>query len=167
MTNSEFEKLTQVVTYDDWVVSTDNNGRYYVKDAYKDWIKEVTLVHKEKNDLNSGKNVVDFGGDYDGESDDAKWLMSFNIIEPLFSVQKEFTSLCMKQYFSSCIIQNDNNRRAWLCSMYDSAYTMDEAKEKIEKTKKSNTVLCAWVEDEKGNIVFHECYVNVAGQVKR
>ena len=73
----------------------------------------------------------------------------------------------MKQYFSSCIIQNDDDERAWLCSMYDSTYTLDEAKEKIEKTKKSNIVLCAWVEDENQNIVFHECYVNVVGQVKR
>ena len=53
--------------------------KYYVKDNYVDEIKEVILVHKEKNDINSGEYVVDFGGDYDGESDDMEWLMSFNI----------------------------------------------------------------------------------------
>ena len=80
MTDREFDNLTQVVTYDDWIVSTDNNGKYYVKDNYMDEIKEVALVHKEKNDINSGEDVVDFGGDYDGESDDMEWLMSFNIV---------------------------------------------------------------------------------------
>ena len=80
MTDREFDNLTQVVTYDEWIVSTDNNEKYYVKDNYMDEIKEVVLVHKEKNDMNSGEDVVDFGGDYDGESDDMEWLMSFNII---------------------------------------------------------------------------------------
>ena len=73
----------------------------------------------------------------------------------------------MKQYWSSCIIQDDDDERAWLCSIYDSAYTLDEAKEKIEHTKDSHIVLCAWIEDENQNIVFHECYVNVAGQVQK
>ena len=80
MTDREFDNLTQVVTYDDWIISTDNNGKYYVKDIYVDEIKEVILFHKEKNDINSEVDVVDFGGDYDGESDDMEWLMSFNII---------------------------------------------------------------------------------------
>lgn len=80
MTDKEFDNLTQVVTYDAWIVSTDNNGKYYVKDIYVDEIKEVILVHKEKNDINSGEDVVDFGGDYDGESDDMEWLMSFNLV---------------------------------------------------------------------------------------
>ena len=80
MTDREFDNLTQVVTYDDWIVSTDNNGKYYVKDNYIDEIKEVVLVHKEKNDIFSEEDVVDFGGDYDGESDDMEWLMSFNIV---------------------------------------------------------------------------------------
>ena len=80
MTDREFDNLTQVITYDEWIVSTDNNGNYYVKDNYMDEIKEVVLVHKEKNDMNSGEDIVDFGGDYDGESDDMKWLMSFNIV---------------------------------------------------------------------------------------
>ena len=80
MTDREFDNLTQVVTYDEWIVSTDNNEKYYVKDNYMDEIKEVVLVHKEKNDMNSGEDVVDFGGDYDGEFDDMEWLMSFNIV---------------------------------------------------------------------------------------
>ena len=80
MTDREFDNLTQVVTYDEWIVSTDNNGKYYVKDNYMAEIKEVALVHKEKNDIFSEEDVVDFGGDYDGESDDMEWLMSFNIV---------------------------------------------------------------------------------------
>ena len=49
-------------------------------DVYMDEIKEVVLVHKEKNDITSEEDVVDFGGDYDGESDDMEWLMSFDIV---------------------------------------------------------------------------------------
>lgn len=51
-----------------------------MKDNYMDEIKEVVLVHKEKNDMFSEEDVVDFGGDYDGESDDMEWLMSFDIV---------------------------------------------------------------------------------------
>ena len=64
-------------------------------------------------------------------------------------------------------LERKANYEAILVIMYYSTYTLDEAKEKIEHTKDSHTVLCAWVEDENQNIVFHECYVNVAGQVKR
>ena len=48
--------------------------------SYMDEIKEVVMVHKEKNDIFSEEDVVDFGGDYDGESDDMEWLMSFDIV---------------------------------------------------------------------------------------
>ena len=34
MTDREFDNLTQVVTYDEWIVSTDNNGKYYVMQDY-------------------------------------------------------------------------------------------------------------------------------------
>ena len=31
MTDREFDNLIQVVTYDDWIVSTDNNGKILCK----------------------------------------------------------------------------------------------------------------------------------------
>lgn len=79
MTDREFDNLCQVVTYDEWMIGRDSDGRYYVKDNYVDEIREVELVHKEKCNWNDGEDIVDFGGDYDGESDDMQWLMSFNI----------------------------------------------------------------------------------------
>lgn len=32
--------ITQVVTYDDWIISTDNNGKYYARlQGFPDWFK--------------------------------------------------------------------------------------------------------------------------------
>ncbi|MCQ2192213.1 MAG: hypothetical protein MJZ23_05040 [Paludibacteraceae bacterium] len=81
MTNEEFEALEPVITYDDWEISVDENERYFVRVIEDDEIYEVELVHKEENVIGEGDDVVDFGGDFDGESDDMQWLMSFVIKE--------------------------------------------------------------------------------------
>lgn len=77
MTDKQFDNLYPVVTYDDWIVSEDGNGKYYVKDMDEDFISEVELVYKEpSNDI---ENIIDFGGNYDGETDDFQWFVSFKI----------------------------------------------------------------------------------------
>ena len=47
MTDREFDNLTQVITYDEWIISTDNNGKYYVKDNYMDTLQIIIAVGKE------------------------------------------------------------------------------------------------------------------------
>lgn len=46
MTDAEFDDLIQEVTYDAWIVATDGNGTYYVKDSNSDEIREVILIPK-------------------------------------------------------------------------------------------------------------------------
>ena len=81
MTNEEFEALEPVITYDDWEASVDEDGNYFVRVVDEDVIYAVELVRKEESNWDDGEDVVDFGGDFDGESDDMQWVMSFNIKE--------------------------------------------------------------------------------------
>ena len=81
MTNEEFDALEPVITYDDWEIAVDENENYYVRVIDDDEIYEVELVRKEPNNWDDGEDVVDFGGDYDGESDDMQWFMSFVLKE--------------------------------------------------------------------------------------
>ena len=75
----------------------------------------------------------------------------------------------MKQYWVSMIIQNEHDKRAWLCPMMESVCVMDEAKDLILKARKQFTVLSAWIDmfDEDGikETVYHECYINPLGMV--
>jgi hypothetical protein len=70
----------------------------------------------------------------------------------------------MKLYWASMIIQDTPNSEAWLCSMYDGCFSLEEAKKVIETKRKNNNVLSAWIdvtcENVKGKeLVFHECYM--------
>ena len=77
----------------------------------------------------------------------------------------------MKQYWVSCMIQDENDKRAWLSAMSDSVLSMEEAIDTINRARKNFTVLSAWVDvfDEKNTkqTVFHECYVNALGYVDK
>ncbi|MCQ2975498.1 MAG: hypothetical protein MJ211_11915 [Bacteroidales bacterium] len=81
MTNEEFEALEPVITYDEWEAAVDEAGNYFVRVVDDDVIYAVELVRKEESNWDDGEDVVDFGGDFDGESDDMKWVMSFKIKE--------------------------------------------------------------------------------------
>lgn len=75
----------------------------------------------------------------------------------------------MKLYWVSAIIQNEGDKKPWLCTMTESVLSLDKAMEVIAYTRKNNTVLSAWVDVfDKNNIkqtVFHECYINVFGDL--
>ena len=76
----------------------------------------------------------------------------------------------MKQYWVSMIIQNEHDKRAWLCPMAESVCDTDEAEDLILKARKQFTVLSAWIDifDSDGvkKTVYHESYVDVLGNVK-
>ena len=75
----------------------------------------------------------------------------------------------MKLYWVSAIIQNEDDKRAWLLSMNDSTTSIEDAKEIINKIKTNNIVLSAWIDVFDNNdkfTVFHETYVNFLGHVK-
>ena len=77
----------------------------------------------------------------------------------------------MREYWVSAIIQNDSDNKAWLLSMTDSVPSLERAIEAINRTKVTHRVLSAWVDifDDSNNkhTVFHECYVNIVGNVNR
>ena len=69
------------------------------------------------------------------------------------------------------IIQNEHDKRAWLCPIAESVCDTNEAEDLILKARKQFTVLSAWIDifDEDGvkETVYHECYVNPLGMVRR
>ena len=73
-------------------------------------------------------------------------------------------------YWVSAIIQDSDEAQAWLCSLYGSCLTLEEAMQKIQEMRLNRRVLSAWVElqteDDQMHVVFHECYVNALGQVR-
>lgn len=73
----------------------------------------------------------------------------------------------MKQYWVSLIIQNDDDRRAWLSAMSDSVSTIEQAKVTIKRARSNFKVLSAWIdefdENDKKTTVYHRCYVDSLG----
>ena len=76
----------------------------------------------------------------------------------------------MKLYWISAIIQNKDDEKPWLCSMYKGLTSLEKALEVVAHTKEIHTVLSAWIDtfDENMNkqIVFHECYIDIFGNVR-
>lgn len=74
-----------------------------------------------------------------------------------------------KLYLVSAIIQNKGDKKPWLCTMNNRVLSLDKAKKVIAYMRKNNTVLSAWVdvfnEDNNKQTVFHECYINVFGDL--
>lgn len=75
----------------------------------------------------------------------------------------------MKEYWVSTIIQNEDDKRAWMSAMSDSVLSIEEAMEVIKKARKNYIVLSAWIdtfdENDTKHIVFHECYVDALGGI--
>lgn len=63
-----------IMTYDDWTIF-EHKGKYYAAD--EDGLFEVVL--KNKKNIKEYENcVIDFGNDYNGESDDCEWVLGFD-----------------------------------------------------------------------------------------
>lgn len=77
----------------------------------------------------------------------------------------------MKLYWVSAIIQNKDDRKPWLCAMYDGELSLNKAIDVVARIKENNTVLSVWIDVyDENNIkqtVFHECYINAFGDVRK
>ena len=74
----------------------------------------------------------------------------------------------MDAYWISAIIQDTEDSKPWLCSMTDCVFTIEQAMDVIDKTRKNYRVLSAWIEKHNKNkkeIVFHKCYINIFGNI--
>lgn len=75
----------------------------------------------------------------------------------------------MKLFWVSCLIQDTENSKPWLCAMTDSCSSLEEAQKVIKKGRSNYRVLSSWVDtfDENNNktTVFHKCYVDSIGTV--
>lgn len=63
------------------------------------------------------------------------------------------------------MIQDANDERAWVCGSYEAPNLFDGAMKIIDAHKQNHAVLCAWVTDGAGRVVFFENYTNVFGWV--
>lgn len=77
----------------------------------------------------------------------------------------------MDFYWVSAIIQNECDKKPWLCAMSDSIIGLDKAKQQINFIRRNHNVLSAWIDifDTNNNkqTVFHECYIDALGNTKR
>lgn len=76
----------------------------------------------------------------------------------------------MKLYWVSLLIQDKENSKPWVCSMSTGCISFEGAMELIKKGRSAFRVLSAWIDtfDDNTNktTVFHECYVNVIGNIE-
>lgn len=77
----------------------------------------------------------------------------------------------MEFYWVSAIVQNEHDSRAWCLGLSDSVIGMEAAMEAVNKLRTNYTVLSAWIdvydENHVKHTVFHECYVNCLGFVRK
>lgn len=77
----------------------------------------------------------------------------------------------MKLYYVSAIIQNEGDTKPWLCAMTDSEIKLEDAMEVIARARTNHNVLSAWIDMfDENNIkqtVFHECYINILGDINK
>ena len=75
----------------------------------------------------------------------------------------------MKLYWVSAIIHDKGNKKPWLLSVYEGELTLEKALETVSLIKKEHTVLSVWIdvfdENDIKETVFHECYINVFGDL--
>lgn len=73
-------------------------------------------------------------------------------------------------YWTNFIMKSYDDGKPWLCSSYDGCLTLDEAMRNIEKQRENYIVLSAWIdvfENNEKKTIFHECYLDVIGNVAK
>lgn len=77
----------------------------------------------------------------------------------------------MGLYWVSAIIQNEGNKKPWLCAMSEGELSLEKAMDVVAFTKENHTVLSIWVDTfDENNVkqtVFHECYINAFGDISK
>lgn len=75
----------------------------------------------------------------------------------------------MNLYWVSAIVQNEGNKKPWLCAMNSGVSSIEIAMEIVNRIKRTQTVLSIWVdtfnEDGEKTTVYHDCYINAFGNI--
>lgn len=75
----------------------------------------------------------------------------------------------MGLYWVSLIIQEDEETKPWLCCKSSGFLTIEEAHKEIQFMREHDRVLSAWIdvfdENDVKNTVYHDCYINVFGDL--
>ena len=70
-------------------------------------------------------------------------------------------------YWVSGIIQNEGDKKPWLCAYSQGELNLERAKRQIETMRHNHNVLSAWIdtfdENDVKTTVFHECYIDAFG----
>ena len=82
---------------------------------------------------------------------------------PLIEINTDDADDDMKLYWPSAIIFDKTDDKPWLCASSDSCLSLDEAKSVIQNMSANYNVIAAWINDDKHQTVFHECYINALG----
>lgn len=78
--------------------------------------------------------------------------------------------MTITKYYVSTIVQNDYDKRAWLCPIINPVLSLEDALLELEKFRKLHMVISAWVDQvcENGTrMVFHECYIDWLGNIRK
>ena len=68
-------------------------------------------------------------------------------------------------YSGGVMIENVDDRRAWSCGV-GPENTLEKVIGEIEKFRKTNRILCAWIRKDE-QVVWFENYTNGSGYVRR
>jgi hypothetical protein len=107
--------------------------------------------------------------DIGGTRKDANTLA--NHILNILDANKTFKNVNQQQknlFWVSLIIQDDEESKPWLCTKSSGFLTIEEAYQEIKYMREHGRVLSAWInihEGDKTMTVFHECYIDVFGEV--
>ena len=63
------------------------------------------------------------------------------------------------------MIQDKDDRRAWVCGSYETCASFDGAMDVIFTHRCSHVVLCEWITDNDGDTVYFKNYTDVFGMV--
>lgn len=76
----------------------------------------------------------------------------------------------MGPYWISLLIQDTETSKPWVCVMSNGCASLEQAVKTVQANRQSYRVLSAWIntfdENNKKSTVFHECYVDVVGNVE-
>lgn len=71
-----------------------------------------------------------------------------------------------KLYWVNAIAVDNDHCNPWRMSIYDACLSLQEGIEVIEGMRSKYNILAAWIEESRGKVVYHRCYINSLGDIE-